>query len=218
MTCGAGANDGGPASCHPQSLTGGRKRNAKKGTGSERPLEIQRILGVPHERVGTSRSASWLRPSNRQHKEGETNLDQLVLWIIVGGVAGLLADAVVKGPRLRLVGAVVVGIIGGFIGGWLFGLLGISAGGSLLGDIIVSFIGAVVLLVLLRAIRRWQPVPEQVTPGLSMAGHSQAGQQLYGAARPAAHDYLWPSWLWLAGSAHLELDRTRWGTGYADSD
>ena len=44
-------------------------------------------------------------------------LDQLVLWIIVGGIAGLLADAVVKGIKVGLVGAIVVGILGAFIGG-----------------------------------------------------------------------------------------------------
>ena len=87
-------------------------------------------------------------------KEVEMSLDQLVLWIIIGGIAGLLADAVVKGIKVGLVGAVVVGILGAFIGGWLFGLLNISLGGGILGDIITAFIGAVVLLVLLRVLRR----------------------------------------------------------------
>lgn len=87
-------------------------------------------------------------------KEVEMTLDQLVLWIIIGGIAGLLADAVVKGIKVGLVGAIVVGILGAFIGGWLFGLLNISLGGGILGDIITAFIGAVVLLVLLRVLRR----------------------------------------------------------------
>ncbi|MBN2385504.1 MAG: GlsB/YeaQ/YmgE family stress response membrane protein [Anaerolineales bacterium] len=81
-------------------------------------------------------------------------LDQLVLWIIVGGIAGLLADAVIKGIKVGLVGAIVVGILGAIIGGWLFGLLNISLGGGFLGDILTAFIGAVILLVLLRALRR----------------------------------------------------------------
>ena len=81
-------------------------------------------------------------------------LDQLVLWIIVGGIAGLLADAFVRGIKLGLVGAVVVGILGAFIGGWLFGLLHISLGGGFRGDILTAFIGAVVLLFLLRVLRR----------------------------------------------------------------
>jgi len=89
-----------------------------------------------------------------QLKEVEMTLDQLVLWIIVGGIAGLLADAVVKGIKVGLVGAIVVGILGAFIGGWLFGLLNISLGAGILGDILTAFIGAVVLLVLLRVLRR----------------------------------------------------------------
>ncbi len=89
-----------------------------------------------------------------QLKEAEMTLDQLVLWIIVGGIAGLLADAVVTGIKVGLVGAIVVGTLGAVIGGWLFGLLNISLGGGLLSDIITAFIGAVVLLVLLRVLRR----------------------------------------------------------------
>jgi len=81
-------------------------------------------------------------------------LDQLVLWIIVGGVAGLLADAFVKGIKVGLVGAIVVGILGAFIGGWLFGLVHINLGAGVLGEIIKAFIGAVVLLFLLRSLRR----------------------------------------------------------------
>lgn len=86
--------------------------------------------------------------------EGGRNDTQLVLWIVVGGIAGLLADAVVRRISVGLVGAIVVGILGAFIGGWLFGILHISLAAGLLGDIITAFIGAVVLLVLLSALRR----------------------------------------------------------------
>lgn len=82
------------------------------------------------------------------------DLTQIIVWIIVGGIAGWLADMAVKGVRLGLIGAIIVGIIGGFLGGWLLGLLNISIGGGILGDILVSFVGAVVLLLILRALRR----------------------------------------------------------------
>lgn len=82
------------------------------------------------------------------------SLEQIVLWIIVGGIAGLLADTVVKGIKVGLVGAIVVGIFGGVIGGWLFGILNISLGGGFLSDIITAFIGAVVLLFILRSLRK----------------------------------------------------------------
>jgi len=81
-------------------------------------------------------------------------IEQLVLWIIVGGIAGVLADALVKGIRVGLVGAIVIGILGAFIGGWLFGLLGVSLGGGLIGDILTATVGAIALLFLLRALRR----------------------------------------------------------------
>ena len=81
-------------------------------------------------------------------------LDGLVLWIVVGGIAGLLADAVVKKPQVGVVGAVIVGILGAFIGGWLFSVLHIRIAVGLVGDIITAFAGAVVLLLVLRALRR----------------------------------------------------------------
>lgn len=81
-------------------------------------------------------------------------LEAIIVWIIVGGIAGLLAEAVVRGRRLGIIGAIIVGILGAIIGGWLFGVLNISIGGGILSDIIVAFVGAVVLLLLLRALRR----------------------------------------------------------------
>jgi uncharacterized membrane protein YeaQ/YmgE (transglycosylase-associated protein family) len=65
---------------------------------------------------------------NLTQKEIDMSLQQIVIWIIVGGIAGWLADMAVKGVRLGLLGAILVGIIGGFLGGWLFGLLNISIG------------------------------------------------------------------------------------------
>jgi uncharacterized membrane protein YeaQ/YmgE (transglycosylase-associated protein family) len=81
-------------------------------------------------------------------------IEQIVIWIIVGGIAGLLADALVKGIKVGLLGAIVVGILGALIGGWIFGLLNISLGAGILGDILKATIGAIVLLLLLRILRR----------------------------------------------------------------
>ncbi len=52
------------------------------------------------------------------------SLEQIVVWIIVGGIAGFLADALVAGVRLGVLEAIVVGILGAFVGGWLFSVLG----------------------------------------------------------------------------------------------
>jgi uncharacterized membrane protein YeaQ/YmgE (transglycosylase-associated protein family) len=82
------------------------------------------------------------------------SIQQIVTWVIVGGVAGLLADAIVKGIRVGLLGAIIVGILGAFVGGWLLGLFGVSIGGNILADILNALIGAVVLLILLKLLRK----------------------------------------------------------------
>ena len=74
-------------------------------------------------------------------------------WIVVGLIAGWLAGQVMKGGGYGVLGDIIVGVIGALLGGWLFGLLGISAGG-LIGALITAFVGAVVLIGLLRLIRR----------------------------------------------------------------
>ena len=81
-------------------------------------------------------------------------IEQVVVWIIVGGIAGLLADALIKGIRVGLVGAILIGILGAFIGGWLFGMLDISIGSGFISDVITAFVGAVLLLLLLKVLRR----------------------------------------------------------------
>ncbi len=78
----------------------------------------------------------------------------IITLLIVGLVAGLLASFAVGGVGYGILGDIVVGIVGAFLGGWLFGALGVRMPVSgLAGTIIVAFIGAVVLLLLLRAIR-----------------------------------------------------------------
>ena len=77
----------------------------------------------------------------------------LLTWLIVGLVAGVLAS-LVMGGGFGLIGDIIVGIVGAFIGGWIFRALGVATPlGGLAGTILVAFIGAVVLLFLLRLIR-----------------------------------------------------------------
>jgi uncharacterized membrane protein YeaQ/YmgE (transglycosylase-associated protein family) len=77
-----------------------------------------------------------------------------IIWfLLIGLIAGWLAGQVMRGGGYGLVGDLIVGVIGALLGGWLFGVLGISAGG-LLGALITAFVGAVILIVLLRVIRR----------------------------------------------------------------
>jgi uncharacterized membrane protein YeaQ/YmgE (transglycosylase-associated protein family) len=78
----------------------------------------------------------------------------IIIWLIVGAIAGWLAGMVVKGGGFGLIGDIVVGIIGAVIAGWLLPQIGIVIGGGLVGAIINAFIGAVILLIILRLIKR----------------------------------------------------------------
>ena len=78
----------------------------------------------------------------------------LLAWIIVGLVAGVLAS-LVAGGGFGIIGDIIIGICGAFVGGWIFRKLGVSSPwAGLGGQIFVAFVGAVVLLFLLRLIRR----------------------------------------------------------------
>jgi uncharacterized membrane protein YeaQ/YmgE (transglycosylase-associated protein family) len=82
------------------------------------------------------------------------DVQALVIWLIVGAIAGWLAGMVVKGGGYGLIGDIVVGIIGALIAGWLLPQVGILIGGGIIAAIINAFIGAVILLLILRLISR----------------------------------------------------------------
>jgi uncharacterized membrane protein YeaQ/YmgE (transglycosylase-associated protein family) len=83
-------------------------------------------------------------------------LTAIIITLVVGGIAGWLASLLVQGTGFGLVGDVVVGILGALIAYWLFPILGITLtlGGGILGAIIMAFIGAVILLVIVRVIKQ----------------------------------------------------------------
>ncbi len=77
----------------------------------------------------------------------------ILAWIIIGGIAGWLAGLVVHGTGLGLLGDVIVGIVGAFIGGLVFSLFGGSGfTGFNLWSLIVAFVGAVILLFIVKAV------------------------------------------------------------------
>lgn len=78
----------------------------------------------------------------------------ILTWLIVGLIAGVLASLVMGGTGYGIIGDIIVGIVGAFIGGWIFDALAVTTPfGGLPGTIFVAFIGAVVLLFVLRLIR-----------------------------------------------------------------
>lgn len=102
---------------------------------------------------GSFRSAP-LSLNEGQERWFDMSLQTVLVWLFIGLVAGWLASAVVGGG-LGLIGDIVVGIVGAFIGGFVFRRLG---WGTVLpglpGTILVAFVGAVVLLLILRLIQR----------------------------------------------------------------
>jgi len=86
-------------------------------------------------------------------------LQTFLIWIVIGLIAGWLASVVVGGGY-GLIGDIVIGVVGSFIGGLIFRALHVGAPfGGIAGTIFVAFIGAVVLLLILRLFRagysRW---------------------------------------------------------------
>ena len=77
----------------------------------------------------------------------------LLGFLIIGLIAGWIADMLVKNSSFGLVGDLIVGVIGAFIGGFIFGALGIDSYGFV-GNLVMAVIGAVVLLLLLNAFNR----------------------------------------------------------------
>ncbi|HUF49725.1 MAG TPA: GlsB/YeaQ/YmgE family stress response membrane protein [Longimicrobiales bacterium] len=79
----------------------------------------------------------------------------ILTWLIVGLIAGVLASLVMGGTGYGIIGDIVIGIVGAFVGGWIFRTLGVTSPLSgLPGIILVAFVGAVVLLFVIRLVRQ----------------------------------------------------------------
>jgi uncharacterized membrane protein YeaQ/YmgE (transglycosylase-associated protein family) len=78
----------------------------------------------------------------------------IVVWIIVGAIAGFVASKVLTGKGMGLLWDIVAGILGAFLGGWIAGLVGISVspGTFTVGGLVSAFVGAVIVLVVFRAV------------------------------------------------------------------
>lgn len=72
-------------------------------------------------------------------------LQSVVLFLLIGLIAGWLAGILVKGRGFGVLGDILVGIIGAELGGWIFNVLGLSVYGFI-GAVIMSVVGAVALL------------------------------------------------------------------------
>ncbi len=81
------------------------------------------------------------------------DFDTIVIWILVGLVAGFFASHVALGHGLGLVGDIVVGILGALVGGFLANVFRVSItlnGHPIISEMIIAFIGAALLLLVVR--------------------------------------------------------------------
>jgi len=79
----------------------------------------------------------------------------ILAWIVVGLIAGWLASRVMRGGGYGLIGDIIVGIVGAVIGGFLattFLNMPNPVNGINVTSILVAFVGAVILLAILRAV------------------------------------------------------------------
>lgn len=81
-------------------------------------------------------------------------VESLIVFLIIGAIAGWLAGLIVKGFGFGLLGNIVVGIVGALVAGFLFPRFGFAIGGGIVASIINATIGAVILLLLVKVLRR----------------------------------------------------------------
>ena len=83
-------------------------------------------------------------------------LGSLVVWLIVGGLAGWLAGLLVRGGGFGVLVNIVIGIVGATVAGFILPRLGFGFASGILGELIRATFGAVVVLVLLSLVPRLQ--------------------------------------------------------------
>lgn len=81
-------------------------------------------------------------------------LEMLVMWVVVGLVAGWLAGIVMKGGGYGLIGDIGLGLVGSIVGSWIPRALGVYPRAGMLAAVVVAFIGAVIVIVAGRALTR----------------------------------------------------------------
>ena len=77
-------------------------------------------------------------------------IESLIIWLVIGAIAGWLAGQIMKGSGFGLVGDIVIGIVGAVVGGWLLPRIGVFVLGGMLGEVLSAVIGACVVLFLVR--------------------------------------------------------------------
>lgn len=79
---------------------------------------------------------------------------EILLFLLIGAIAGWLASLIMGGGGYGLIGDIIIGVIGGFIGGYLFGFFNVSAGSGWIGSLVTALVGAIVLIAVVRTLKR----------------------------------------------------------------
>ncbi|MGO4504857.1 MULTISPECIES: GlsB/YeaQ/YmgE family stress response membrane protein [unclassified Dyella] len=79
----------------------------------------------------------------------------LLLWIILGALAGCLASVLVKSDGYGLFIDILIGVLGACLGGGLAHLAGISVGDGYIASVVTAILGAIALLLMLRVFKQW---------------------------------------------------------------
>jgi len=81
-------------------------------------------------------------------------IGSLIIFLIVGALAGWLAGLIVRGSGFGILGNIVVGVVGAFLAGWLLPKVGFYIGGGFVAALINALIGAIILLFVIGLLRR----------------------------------------------------------------
>jgi uncharacterized membrane protein YeaQ/YmgE (transglycosylase-associated protein family) len=81
-------------------------------------------------------------------------IQALIIWLVIGAIAGWLAGQIMKGYGFGLIGNIMVGIVGAFIAGWVLPRLGFVLIGGVVAEIVNAVIGAVILLAVIGFIKK----------------------------------------------------------------
>jgi uncharacterized membrane protein YeaQ/YmgE (transglycosylase-associated protein family) len=82
------------------------------------------------------------------------NIESLLIFALIGAIAGWLAGQILKGFGFGIIGNIIVGVVGAFIAGIVLPAVGVSIGSGIIGSIIHATIGAILLLFVIGIIKR----------------------------------------------------------------
>lgn len=78
----------------------------------------------------------------------------VIVWLIVGGLAGWLAGRILQGAGFGVLGNIVIGICGSVLAGWILPQIGVHIGTGFVPELVNALIGAIVILLVLGGVQR----------------------------------------------------------------